>query len=130
MMSSESVAITDLIARVRSGSEGATDEVVNRLYKRFRELAQIYIRRERPDHSWSPTDLTNEAMHRLLKSDEIAKAGNTNQLFRAFARAMWQALVDHARKRPAAHRVELDDFAEYVREVSRLDVLALHEALS
>src|SRR3712207_7503759 len=41
---------------------------------------------------------------RLLKGDEFARAANRNQVFRAFARAVRQVLIDHARRRNADRR--------------------------
>jgi RNA polymerase sigma factor (TIGR02999 family) len=129
-MSSESVAITDLIAQVRHGSADATAEIVTRLYDRFKLVASRQLKGERADFSLSTTDLAHGTVARLLKSEEIAKAADKNQLFRAFARAMRQLIIDHVRKRPPGRREELDDLADHVRDVSQLDVLALHEALA
>jgi RNA polymerase sigma factor (TIGR02999 family) len=72
---------------------------------------------------------------RLWKNDELAKAANGNQVFRAFARAMRQALIDHARRRNSdkrggdRQREELDDLVEDVQGLSRFQVLSLDEAL-
>src|SRR5262249_32850494 len=65
----------------------------------------------------------------------IAKAANSNQLFRAFARAVRQLLIDHARRRAAARRggdrqrEELDDLVDVVQQRSQVEALAPHEAL-
>jgi RNA polymerase sigma factor (TIGR02999 family) len=71
----------------------------------------------------------------MLKNDELAKASDENQLLRAFARALRQMLIDHARHRSArkrggdCQREELDDLVDYVSGVSQSDVLVLNEAL-
>jgi RNA polymerase sigma factor (TIGR02999 family) len=134
-MSTESDRIRILLELIRQGSAEAKNELVALLYDRFRQRAHQRLRHERPGHSLATTDLTNEALLRLLKNDEFAKAANGNQVFRAFARAMRQVLVDHARRRNAdkrgggRQREELDDLAEDVRGLSRIDVLSLDEAL-
>jgi RNA polymerase sigma factor (sigma-70 family) len=154
----ESDAITELLERIREGAPLARDELVALLYGRFRQRAHQRLRHERPDHTFTTSDLTHEALLRLLKSDELVKAADRNQLFRAFARAMRQVLIDHTHRRTAAkrggrqrkepddladdvrpscrparrrppQREELDDLADDVRGRSRSDLLSLHEAL-
>jgi RNA polymerase sigma factor (TIGR02999 family) len=135
-MSIESGAVTALLERIRRGSAEAKNELLALLYDRFRQRAHQRLRHERPGHSLATTDLTNEALLRLLKSDELARAADGNQLFRAFARAMRQVLIDHARRRKAdkrggdRQREELDDLAEHVGWMSQIEVLSLHEALT
>jgi RNA polymerase sigma factor (TIGR02999 family) len=134
-MSSESDAITVLLDRARQGSEEARNQLVTGLYEQFRRRAHLRLQQERPGHSLATADLMHEALIRLLKNDEISKAANRNQLYRAFSRAMRQVLIDHARKRNALvhgggrQREELDDLVEDVRRQSQIDVLALHEGL-
>jgi RNA polymerase sigma factor (TIGR02999 family) len=134
-MSSESEAITVILARIRQGLTGANDELFNLLYDRFREGAHRLLRRERPGHSFDSADLAHEAWLRLQANDELARADNRNQLFRAFARAMRQVLIDHARRRNAAkrgsgrRRDELDDLAVVVQQRTQIDVLSLDESL-
>ena len=134
-MTAESVAITKLLARVRANDEPAREELVALLYERFRRRAQSRVRKEQPGQSFGATDLMHEALLRLWKSDEFAKAANGNQLFRAFARAMRQELVDRARRRTAnkrggdRQREPLDELLDDVRRRSHADVLTLHDAL-
>jgi RNA polymerase sigma-70 factor (ECF subfamily) len=134
-MSSESHTVTLLLERVRQGSTEARDQLVALTYDRLRQLAHHRRRDERPGHSLTTGDLVNEGLLRLLKDDEIARAVNRHQLFRAFARAVRQLLIDHARKRDAAkrggglQREELDDVLDEVAARSQVETLALHEAL-
>jgi RNA polymerase sigma factor (TIGR02999 family) len=135
-MSSEPDAITVLLGRIRAGSAEAQSELVTRLYDRFRQRAHQRLQHERPGHSLATTDLTHEALLRLQRSDEFARAGDGNQLFRAFARAMRQVLIDHARRRNAdkrgggRQREELDDLVDEVRQSSQVDARSLDEALA
>lgn len=134
-MSSESDVIAVLLERIRRGSAEARNELVALLYERFRQRAHQRLEHERPGHSLATSDLTNEALVRLVKNDEFAKAADGSQLFRAFARAMRQVLIDHARRRNAEkrgggrQREELDDLADHVGWLSQIEVLSLHEAL-
>src|SRR5262245_26015463 len=134
-MATESGAVTVLLERIRQGDAEARNELVTLLYDRFRQRAHQRLRHERPGHTLGTTDLTNEALLRLLKNDELARAADGNQLCRAFARAMRQVLIDHARRRNAdkrggdRQREELDDLLDDVRQSSRIDLLSLGESL-
>jgi RNA polymerase sigma factor (TIGR02999 family) len=141
-MSSEPDEVTRFLERIRRGEAGARDQLISVLYDPFRQWAQRQLRHEPPDLSLWTTDLTHEALLRLLNYDELAKAADKNQLFRAFARAMRQVLIDHARRRKAGkrgggrQREVLDDLVEAVHLCGRNDGLplddlnALHEALA
>lgn len=109
--------------------------MITLLYDRFRERAQQRLRHERAGHSLGATDLVHEALVRLWRGEELTKAANGNQLFRAFARAMRQTLIDHARRRTANKRggnrvrEELDDLVDDVCRRSGGQVEMLSEAL-
>jgi RNA polymerase sigma factor (TIGR02999 family) len=134
-MSADSHAVTLLLHRIQQGSSEAKNELVALISDRLRQLAHHQRRHERPGHSLTTGDLVQEGVLRLLKDDEIARAANRNQLFRAFARAVRQLLIDHARKRDAARRgggrqrEELNDLVDDVHRRSQVEALALHEAL-
>jgi RNA polymerase sigma factor (TIGR02999 family) len=76
----------------------------------------------------------NEALIRLFESDTLTRATDRRYLFAAAAQAMRQVLVDHARRRKAAKRVDgrervpLDDALAYFEE-QHLDVVSLNQAL-
>jgi RNA polymerase sigma factor (TIGR02999 family) len=103
-MSSESDDTEELLNRARRGEDEALNRLIRSLYERFRQMAYRRLRHERPGHSLGPSDLTDEALLRLLKGHELARAADEKQLFRAFARAMRQVLIDHARRRNADMR--------------------------
>src|SRR5262245_29366345 len=123
-MATSTDAITLVLERIRAADDGARQELISRLYDRFRQDAHARLGHERPGHSVASTDLVHEALLRLWRSDELAKASNGNELFRAFARAMRQALVDRARRRNAEKRggkhlrEPLDDLVDDVRHRS------------
>ena len=92
------------------------------------------MRRERPDHTLSPTAVVHEAVIRLLGEAVFDKAADRSFLFASAARAMREVLIDHARRRAAdrrgggRRRVPLDAVVDYFEEQG-LDVVAVHEAL-
>lgn len=138
-MSSEPIDVTALLEANRQGSHKAKDELVARLYDEFRRRARVRIRtHERPDLSLEATDLADMTLERLLRSQEIERADNAHELFRAFARSMKQVLIDHIRRKEADKRgggwdrVPLDDLADAVVQTSPVGARSLenlHEAL-
>src|SRR3982750_883862 len=92
------------------------------------------MRRERADHTLSPTAVVNEAVIRLLGDAVFDRAADRGFLFASAARAMREVLIDHARSRSAGRRgggrrrVPLDAVVDYF-EAQGLDVVAVHEAL-
>jgi RNA polymerase sigma-70 factor (ECF subfamily) len=123
-----------IFGRARAGDEGARDELVARVYDELRRIASGLMRRERIDHTLTPTAVVHEAVIRLLGDAVFEKAPDRSYLFASAARAMRQVLVDHARRRAAdrrgggRRRVPLDGVLASI-EGQGLDVIALHEAL-
>jgi RNA polymerase sigma factor (TIGR02999 family) len=135
-MSSESHSVTHLLNRIHEGSAEAMNELVALMYDRLRQLARRQLGRERAGHLLTTGDLVQEGVFRLLAYDEIAKAANRHQLYRAFTRAVRQLLIDHARRRQAARRgggrrrAGLDDLIDEVHQRSQMDAMVLDEALT
>jgi RNA polymerase sigma factor (TIGR02999 family) len=93
--------ITELIADVRHGSEGAADDLFRRVYQELRRLAGSYMRRERPDHTLQPTALVHEAYMRLIDQRNLPGESRAH-FFGVAASVMRRILIDHAR----AHRAD------------------------
>jgi RNA polymerase sigma factor (TIGR02999 family) len=126
--------VTRLLGRARDGDERARGELVSRVYEELRRVASGLMRRERPDHTLSPTAVVHEAVIRLLGEAVFDRAADRSFLFASAARAMREVLIDHARRRSAGRRgggrrrVPLDSVVDYF-EGQGLDVVAVHEAL-
>jgi RNA polymerase sigma factor (TIGR02999 family) len=127
-------ALALILGRARDGDDGARSELLSRLYDELRRVAAGLMRRERADHTLSPTALVHEAVIRLLGESVFDKAADRSFLFASAARAMREVLIDHARRRAAGRRgggrrrIALDAVVDYF-EGQRLDVVAVHEAL-
>lgn len=125
---------TLMLARARGGDEGARGELISRVYEELRRLAGRLMRRERADHTLSPTAVVHEAVIRLLGDAVFEKAPDPGFVVASATRAMREVLIDHARRRAAGrrgggrHRVPLDRVLDYF-EGQGLDVSAVHEAL-
>jgi RNA polymerase sigma-70 factor, ECF subfamily len=126
--------LTLILGRARDGDDRARGELVALVYDELRRVATRLMRRERADHTLSPTAVVHEAVIRLLGESVLDKAADRSFLFASAARAMREVLIDHARRRSAdrrggnRRRVPLDAAVDYF-EGQGLDVVAVHEAL-
>lgn len=103
-------------------------EQLDSLYPQFRKIAAGLLRRERADHTWTPTALVHEAYIRALRALPAGVEMEERRLCILAARAMRNALVDYARGRMAQKRVKAQPPAP--NEPIRLDeMIALHVAL-
>ena len=116
-----------------SGDTTKAEALLEVVYTELRELAGMYLARERSDHTLQPTALVHEAYVRLI--DQNVDWQNRAHFIGIAAQAMRRILVDHARgterlKRGGGwKRVELDsDIPEH--EAGTLDLVALDKALS
>src|SRR6516165_11700447 len=96
--------LTGLLRRVQAGDADAEQRVVALLYQDLRAIAARRMRRERPEHTWQPTLLVNEAFMRLRAEGTLAAAPDRTFLLKAASKAMHQLLVDHHRRRSSQRR--------------------------
>ncbi len=134
-MDSESPrGLTHVLGRARAGDEGARGELVALVHDELRRVASQLMRRERIDHTLSPTAVVHEAVIRRLGEAVFDKATDRSYLLASVARAMQEVLIDHARRRSAGgrrgggRRVPLDAVVDYF-EGQGVDIVAVHEAL-
>lgn len=92
--------ITDLLEASGPNDEAA---LLQRVYDELKSLAAAQMRRERPEHTLSPTALVHETWLRLRHDPDLQPA-DRHQFFAIAARRMRQVLVDHARRRNAQRR--------------------------
>lgn len=88
--------------RLAGGNPGLA-EALPRVYDELRNLAHIYLRRERADHTLQPTALVHEAYLRLRTQWNVDWS-NHAQFLGIAARMMRRILVHHAEKRDAEKR--------------------------
>jgi RNA polymerase sigma-70 factor, ECF subfamily len=123
-----------MFGQARAGDERARSELLALVYDELRRIASALMRRERPDHTLSPTAVVHEAVIRLIGDRILDKAPDRRYLVASAARAMREVLVEHARRRAAERRgggrrrVPLDRVLAYFEE-QEVDVIAVHEAL-
>lgn len=103
------------------------------VYEQLREIARIYISRERHGHTLQPTALVHEAYLKLADQNRVQWQGRAHFMAVA-AVAMRRILVNHAKARKALKRggdlarLALDEALTEAQERSG-DLVALDEAL-
>ncbi len=131
-----SADIPAILRELVGGDRSAVDRLLPLVYAELHALAGSFLSRERPGHTLQPTALVHEAYARLV--DQQGMQVNDRAHFVAIAaRAMRNALVDHARRRQSEKRgggrqripVDATVLSASAPEAAQTDVLALHEAL-
>jgi RNA polymerase sigma-70 factor (ECF subfamily) len=124
---------TELLLAWGRGETDAFDRLVPLVHDELRRLANLYMARERPDHTLQATALVNEAYMRLMDLKQIRWQDRAH-FFAMSARVMRRILVDFARARRNdkrggnAAKVALDEALLVAKEASQ-DLVALDEAL-
>ena len=128
-------SITELLDAWRRGEQSAADELASVVYEELRRLAGVMMRRERSNHTLTPTALVHEAYLKLVCDRQGEFAGRAHFLAVA-SRVMRQVLVDYARaratrKRDANATVVLTDGAglEVSSPMEPVELLDLDSAL-
>ena len=124
--------ITGLLHRWSTGDRAVEDRLFDLVVPDLHKLAQYLMRRERKDHSLQATALLNEAYMRLAQARQLDWQ-NRKHFFAVAARAMRRLLIDHARGRIPAQKVELTELmtllpgpSKQLDEAIAIDTL-LHE---
>ena len=125
--------LTGLLQAWNQGDRDALAVLATVVHQDLRAIARRILADERRDERWRPTELVQESYLRLLDWQNV-QWQNRAHFFATAARMMRRVLVDAARARRAAKRgeghdaVPLDD-VEVAAVGSRVDVIALEEAL-
>ena len=65
--------VTALVADLSGGNARAADGLLPLVYDELHELANGYLRQERPGHTLQPTTLVHEAYLRLVDQDRVER---------------------------------------------------------
>jgi RNA polymerase sigma factor (TIGR02999 family) len=128
-----STQVTLLLGRWRGGDREALDALIPLVYTELKQIAQHYLRDERPGHTLQSTALVHEAYVRLIRQD-LPQWQNRAHFFAVAAQLMRQILVDHARAYRAdkrgggACKLALEEADQDAQQVD-VDIVALDDAL-
>ncbi len=95
--------VTEMLARIGGGDEGASDALLVLLYGELRGLARGFFRRRTPGETLQPTALVHEVFLKLTRGRRIDWESRGHFLAVA-AKAMRQILANHAERRRAKKR--------------------------
>jgi RNA polymerase sigma-70 factor, ECF subfamily len=95
--------VTAWLKQLQSQDSAAADHLIPIVYRELHNLAELYIRRERPSHTLQPTALVHEAYLRLV-ADQARDWQNRAQFIGVAASVMRRLLIDHARRKRAEKR--------------------------
>jgi RNA polymerase sigma factor (TIGR02999 family) len=96
--------VTQILSKIESGDEKASEELLPLVYDELRKLAAARMISERPDHTLSATALVHEAYVRLVDEEAGKRWVNRSQFFKAAAEAMRRILIESARRKQALKR--------------------------
>lgn len=119
-----------MLLRVRTGEPEAWNSLLALVYDDLRRLAGAYMRDHSVGGMLQPTALVHETYLRLLRQESVNWKNRTH-FFGVAALLMRRILVDEARHRRVAARVEEQIAKERpAAHESPIDLFALDEALS
>ncbi len=133
-MAEDTSNITQALIALSDGDKSALDRLFPQVYDHLRRVAERELRRERPDHTLSPTALVHEAYMKLAQLDRINWQGRAH-FFGSSAKAMRRILISYARMKKAdkrgagAEHVPIEN-ALVTAQTRPADLIALDEALA
>jgi len=130
-VSTEPRLTTEILNRFAAGDATLESEVVERLHRELRGLAEAQLARGSGGRTLQPTALVHEAWLRLVQTDEVAFDGR-KQFYRYAGRLMRNLLIDAGRAARTARReggVSLGAFEIAGDAKSMIDALDLEDAL-
>jgi len=126
--------VTKLLQQWSHGDAAAADRLIPIVYEQLRRMASQQLRRERDQHTLSPTALVNELYLRLVDQRRTTWQ-NRAQFFGVAAQLMRRILVDYARAHAAAKRgagvmlIPLSEAELEGQEQANTDVIEIDKAL-
>jgi RNA polymerase sigma factor (TIGR02999 family) len=126
--------VTRLLIEFRNGRESAS-RLVSLVYDELRRIARSYMRKERREHTLTPTALVHEAYLKLIEQRAM-NWQNRAHFFAVASRLMRRILIDYAREHRSGkrggriRRVSLDDAPPVFLADRCEELIALDEALS
>ena len=97
--------VTRILSAMEQGEPHAAEQLLPLLYDELRQLAAAKLAQEKPGHTLEATALVHEAYLRLVGDQQFA---NRRHFFAAAAQAMRRILIDSARRKQLAPRVDIE----------------------
>lgn len=126
--------VTQILSQIEQGDPSAAEQLLPLVYEELRKLAAARLANEKPGQTLQATALVHDAYIRLVDVEKTQHWDSRGHFFSAAAESMRRILVEKARRKGRLkrggdlNRVPLDE-VEFEVETSRLDLIALDEAL-
>ena len=117
--------VTRILSAIEAGDPQAARELLPVVYDELRKLAAQKLAHEKPGQTLDATALVHEAYLRLVGDQQF---DNRRHFFAAAAEAMRRILIDSARRKQLAPRVDLDGLQLAAASPDER-LLELHDAL-
>jgi RNA polymerase sigma factor (TIGR02999 family) len=124
--------VTRILSAIEQGDPHAAEQLLPLVYDELRKLAAQKLAKEKPGQTLDATALVHEAYLRLIADEPDAQArehwANRGHFFAAAAKAMRRILIESARRKQLAPRVELEGL-QLAASGGDDRLLELHDAL-
>jgi RNA polymerase sigma factor (TIGR02999 family) len=117
--------VTRILSAIEQGDPHAAEQLLPLVYDELRKLAAHKLAKEKPGQTLVATALVHEAYLRLVGNQQFE---NRHHFFAAAARAMHRILIDSARRKQLAPRVDLEGL-QLAASADDERLLELHDAL-
>ena len=117
--------VTRILSQIESGDPKAADQLLPLVYDELRKLAAQKIAQEKPGQTLQATALVHEVYLRLVGDQNFA---NRRHFFATAAQAMRRILIDSARRKQLAPRIDIDGL-QLAAAVNDERLLDLNDAL-
>lgn len=112
--------ITQLLLKLKNGSEEAYNKLFPLVYDRLRDIAYRQMAGESDDHTYSKTDLVHEMYLKLINQHEVDWKDRAH-FYGIAARSMRQILIDHARKKTRKKRGGKKQPVTFIDEIMKVE---------
>ena len=120
--------VTQILSKIEHGDSNAAEQLLPLVYEELRKLAAAKLASEKPGQTLQATALVHDAYLRLVDVDRAQQWDSRGHFFAAAAQAMRRILIESARHKRLAPRVDFEGLPlAAVGQDDRL--LELHDAL-
>ena len=120
--------VTRILSAIEEGDPHAAGQLLPLVYDELRKLAAQKLAQEKPGQTLDATALVHEAYLRLLGQGDERHWDNRRHFFAAAAESMRRILVENARRKHLAPRVDIEGLQLAARSHDER-LLELHDAL-
>jgi RNA polymerase sigma factor (TIGR02999 family) len=117
--------VTRILSAIEQGDPHAAEQLLPLVYDELRVLAAAKLAQEKPGQTLEATALVHEAFLRLVGDQQFA---NRRHFFAAAAQAMRRILIDSARRKQLAPRVDIEGL-QLAAHGDDERLMELHDAL-